>query len=187
MERSYREILTQIGEDPEREGLKRTPARAAESIRFLTRGYQEDVDALLEGAVFEEAHDDLVLVRNIEFYSMCEHHMLPFFGQAHVAYLPKGRIIGLSKIARVVDVFSQRLQVQERMTRQISDALERAIQPRGVAVVVEARHLCMMVRGVQKQNAVMVTSRLSGEFRDDPRSRAELFSLLGVARTGSEP
>jgi GTP cyclohydrolase IA len=178
LEDNYREILRAIGEDPDREGLLRTPARAAEALQYLTGGYREDVDALICDAVFEEKADDLVLVRNIEFHSLCEHHLLPFFGHAHVAYLPDGRIIGISKIARLVDIFARRLQVQERMTREIAEALEGALSPRGVAVVVEARHLCMTMRGVAKQDAEMVTSHLSGAFRDDAKSRSEFYSLL---------
>lgn len=178
MEDHYREILRAIGENPAREGLVKTPDRAAEALRYLTSGYREDADALMRGAVFEEKSDDLVLVRDIEFYSLCEHHLLPFFGHAHVAYIPDGRIMGLSKIARLVDIFARRLQVQERMTREIAEALEGALSPRGVAVVVEARHLCMSMRGVAKQDAEMVTSHLSGAFRDDARSRAEFYTLL---------
>lgn len=181
MEGHYREILRAIGEDPDREGLRKTPERAAESLRFLTEGYREDAAALLRDAVFEETSNDLVLVRRIEFFSLCEHHLLPFFGHAHVAYLPNGRIIGLSKIARLVDVFARRLQVQERMTREIGEALDEALQPMGVAVILSARHLCMTMRGVQKQDAEMVTSHLSGVFRDDATARAELYSLIGAA------
>jgi GTP cyclohydrolase I len=178
LEDNYREILRAIGEEPEREGLLKTPERAANALRFLTSGYREDVPALLADAVFEEASDDLVLVRRIEFHSLCEHHLLPFYGHAHVAYLPHGRIVGLSKIPRLVDAFSRRLQVQERMTREIAEALGNALRPRGVAVIVEATHLCMTMRGVCKQDAVMVTSHLSGAFRDDAMARAELYSLI---------
>lgn len=186
MEEHYREILKAIGEDPDREGLKRTPLRAAEAFKFMTSGYEMDAETVLNGAVFHEEYEDLVLLKNIEFFSLCEHHLLPFFGAAHVAYLPGGKIIGISKIARLVNMFSRRLQVQERMTEEIGTAVENAIQARGVAVVVEARHMCMMVRGVQKQNSKMVTSHVSGEFRDNFKSRAELFDLLGVSRTGIE-
>jgi GTP cyclohydrolase IA len=182
LEQLYREILMEIGEDPEREGLASTPRRAAEALRFMTQGYREDVQTLLNKAVFTETYDDMVLVKNIEFYSMCEHHLLPFFGEAHIAYLPGGKIIGLSKIARLVNMFSRRLQVQERMTQQIGKALEEAIQARGVAVILEAKHMCMMVRGVQKQNSLMVTSHVSGEFHSDAATRAEVFNLLGCSR-----
>lgn len=178
MESSYRDLLRAMGEDPNREGLLKTPERAAEAMRFLTSGYREDPEALIREAVFEESSDNLVLVRNIEFHSLCEHHLLPFFGHAHVAYLPKGRIVGVSKIARIVDAFARRLQVQERLTRQIGDALESALNPLGVAVVIEANHLCMTMRGVAKQDAVMTTSHLTGAFRDDAKSRAEFYSLV---------
>lgn len=181
MEDHYREIIRAVGEDPEREGLVRTPRRAAEAFKFMTSGYRMDVETLLNKAVFHEEHDDLVLVKNIEFYSLCEHHLLPFFGQAHVAYLPDGKVIGLSKIARMVNMFSRRLQLQERLTQQIGDALEQAIQPRGVAVMLEARHMCMMMRGVQKQESLMVTSHVSGEFHEDSKTRAEFFDLLRVS------
>ena len=184
LEDHFREILRGVGEDPDREGLLRTPHRAAEAFKFMTQGYEQDVDVLLKNAVFEEEYEDLILVKNIEFYSMCEHHLLPFFGEAHVAYLPKGKIIGLSKIARLVNMFSRRLQVQERLTMQIGQSLENAIEARGVAVVLEAKHMCMMVRGVQKQSSKMVTSHVSGDFRTDSRSRQELFDLLGVSRNG---
>ncbi|HEY3414871.1 MAG TPA: GTP cyclohydrolase I FolE [Armatimonadota bacterium] len=179
MNEHYREILRGIGEDPDREGLLKTPERAAEAMAFLTAGYAENPDALIRDAVIEESSNDLVLVRSIEFHSLCEHHLLPFFGHAHVAYLPQGRIVGLSKVARLVDALARRLQVQERMTRQIAEALESALEPRGVAVVVEARHLCMTMRGVQKHDALMVTSHLSGVFRDDAKSLAEFYSLIG--------
>lgn len=178
MESSYRDLLRGMGEDPDREGLLKTPERAAEAMRFLTSGYAEDPEALIREAVFEEESDDLVLVRDIEFHSLCEHHLLPFYGHAHVAYLPKGRIVGVSKIARIVDVFAHRLQVQERLTRQIGETLDNALDPLGVAVVMEAHHLCMTMRGVAKQDAVMVTSHLTGAFRDDAKTRAEFYSLL---------
>jgi GTP cyclohydrolase I len=176
----YRELIRSVGEDPEREGLLRTPKRAAEAFRFMTSGYEESVEEVLNGAIFHEEYDDLVILKDIEFYSLCEHHLLPFFGVCHVAYLPAGKIIGLSKIARLVNTFARRLQVQERMTAQISHALEEAIQPRGVAVVCEAKHMCMMIRGVQKRDSSMVTSHVSGDFRDDPRTRMELMELLQV-------
>ena len=174
----YREILREIGEDPDREGLSKTPERAANAMAFLTAGYAEDPYSLIRDAVFEETSNDLVLVRSIEFHSLCEHHLLPFFGHAHVAYFPKGRIVGLSKVARLVDALARRLQVQERLTRQIAEALESALEPLGVAVAVEARHLCMTMRGVQKHDATMVTSHLSGVFRDDAMMRAEFYSLI---------
>jgi GTP cyclohydrolase I len=186
LDEHYREILKAVGEDPDREGLLRTPHRAAEAFKFMTSGYDMNVQDLLNKAVFHEEYEDLILLKNIEFYSLCEHHLLPFFGAAHVAYLPAGKIIGISKIARLVNMFSRRLQVQERLTQEIGQALEEVIQARGVAVVIEARHMCMMIRGVQKQNSKMVTSHVSGEFREDFKSRAELFELLGVSQNGLE-
>jgi GTP cyclohydrolase I len=178
MERDYQNLLTEIGEDPQREGLLRTPHRAAEALKFLTRGYQQDVQTLLNNAVFEEDYDDMVVVKDIEFYSLCEHHVLPFFGKVHVGYIPNGKIVGLSKIPRLVDMFSRRLQVQERLTMEIAQALETALNPKGVAVVIEGMHMCMMMRGVQKQNATMVTSHVTGEFRDDRRTRQEFMALV---------
>ena len=176
VEAAYRDILTFVGEDPDREGLQRTPHRVAESLKFLTRGYHQDVDKILNGAVFQEEYDDMVIVKDIEFYSLCEHHLLPFFGKAHVAYIPNGKIVGLSKIPRLVDMFARRLQVQERFTKEIAEALENALQPRGVAVVVEGMHMCMMMRGVEKQEASMITSHVRGAFRDDHRSRQEFMA-----------
>lgn len=178
MKDHYRAIIEEIGEDPEREGLVKTPHRAAESMKFLTRGYHQDVETVLNGAIFEEPYDDMIIVKDIEFYSLCEHHLLPFFGRCHVGYLPNGRIIGVSKIARVVEVFSRRLQVQERLTHQIANALNDAIQPMGVGVVMEAQHLCMMIRGVEKQNSKMITSDVLGRFRSDVRTREEFMRLL---------
>ncbi|HEX3000550.1 MAG TPA: GTP cyclohydrolase I FolE [Armatimonadota bacterium] len=178
MEEYYRKILEEIGEDPEREGLKKTPYRAAEAMKFLTRGYRQDLKDVINGAVFEEPYDDMVIVKDIEFYSLCEHHMLPFFGRCHVGYLPNGRIIGVSKISRLVEMFSRRLQVQERLTHQVAHALQDAIDPLGVGVVMEAQHLCMMMRGVEKQNSKMVTSAVLGSFRSDPRTREEFMRLL---------
>jgi GTP cyclohydrolase I len=166
MQQLVHRMLQLLGEDPEREGLVRTPPRVESSLRWLTRGYGESVDDLVRGAVFEESHESMVLVRDVEIYSMCEHHMLPFFGKAHVAYLPKGKIIGLSKIPRIVDVYARRLQVQERLTDQVADALMRVLEPHGVGVVIEAYHLCMMMRGVEKQNSKTVTSALRGNFLD---------------------
>lgn len=174
-------MLEMLGEDPDREGLRRTPARVEASLRWLTRGYHESVADIVRGAVFEEAHESMVLVRDIEIYSMCEHHLLPFFGKAHVAYLPKGKIIGLSKLPRVVDVFARRLQVQERLTDQVADAVMEALQPRGVGVVIEAYHLCMMMRGVEKQNSKTVTSALRGCFHEGP-TRDEFLRLVHGGR-----
>lgn len=169
-------MLTELGEDPTRDGLVKTPRRVADAMRFLTRGYHQDPRELIHGAVFEEDCDEMVLVKDIDIFSMCEHHMLPFFGRAHIAYLPSGRVLGLSKLARVAEVFARRLQVQERLTRQIATTLMEELRPRGVAVVVEATHLCMVMRGVEKQNAVTITSSLLGEFKVNPATRAEFFA-----------
>lgn len=177
-----RRVLELLGEDPERETIRRTPARVARALRWLTRGYEMCVADAVGDGVFEEKHESMVLVRDIEIYSLCEHHMLPFFGKAHVAYYPKGHIIGLSKIPRIVDVFARRLQVQERLTDQIADALTDVLQPAGVGVVIEAYHLCMMMRGVEKQNSKTVTSALRGMFRDDPASRDEFLRLAHGGR-----
>jgi GTP cyclohydrolase I len=174
----FRNVLVEIGEDPKREGLAKTPSRAAEALRYLTRGYEQDVKEVLNNAVFTEAYDDMIIVKNIEFSSLCEHHLLPFIGVCHVGYLPAGKIVGLSKIARLVEVFARRLQVQERLTHQIAHAIDEAIAPRGVAVVMEARHLCMMIRGVEKQTSKMVTSAVLGAFREDRRTRGEFMDLL---------
>jgi len=171
------EVLSQLGEDPEREGLKKTPERVAKAYQFLTHGYSQDARAILEGALFEEAYDEMILVKDIELYSLCEHHMLPFYGKAHVAYIPDGRIVGLSKIPRTVEVFARRLQVQERLTMQIRDAIDDVLQPLGTAVVIEARHLCMMMRGAEKQNSMTTTSSMSGEF-EEHRTRAEFMRLI---------
>jgi GTP cyclohydrolase I len=178
LEDLYKQILVEIGEDTEREGLIKTPRRAAEAFKYLTKGYQQNVKDVLNGAVFEETYEDMVIVRDIEFYSLCEHHLLPFFGKAHIAYLPKGKIIGISKLARLVDVFARRLQVQERMTVQIASALQGALHPLGVGVVVEARHMCMMARGVEKQSSQVTTSEMRGAFRSDRRTREEFLTLL---------
>jgi GTP cyclohydrolase I len=174
-----RDLLAELGEDPEREALLRTPARVAESLRFLTQGYGVDVLDVIRDAVYAEPYEEMVLVRDVEVYSLCEHHMLPFYGRAHIAYMPRGRIVGLSKLPRVVDVFARRLQVQERLTTQIAEALDEALHPYGVAVVIEAFHLCMMMRGVQKQNSQTVTSALTGVFRSDPKTRSEFLELIG--------
>ena len=172
-----REMLDALGEDPERQGLIRTPERVAAAMRWLTRGYGETAADVVGDALFEESHDSMIMVRDIELYSLCEHHMLPFFGRAHVAYIPNGRIVGLSKVARVVDVFARRLQVQERLTDQIADALMEILEPQGVGVVIEAAHFCMMMRGVEKQNSRTVTSALRGSFRNDPKTRDEFLRL----------
>ena len=174
----YRELLQSIGEDVNREGLQRTPDRAARSLEFLTQGYRQNLDQIINGAVFESNASEIILVKDIELYSLCEHHLLPFIGRAHVAYLPNGKVIGLSKVARIVDVFARRLQIQENLTTQIAESLMNCLQPSGVAVVVEAKHLCMMMRGVEKQNSVMKTSCLLGTFKDDARTRSEFLSLL---------
>jgi len=175
----YSEVLQQIVPDPQREGLVKTPARVAKSLEFLTEGYGSDPDAILSSAIFNENYRQMVLVKDIEVYSMCEHHLLPFFGKAHVAYIPNGKITGLSKIARVVDCFSRRLQVQERLTMEIRDCIQKALTPMGVAVVIEAQHLCMMMRGVQKQNSVTTTSAFTGIFLKDHRTREEFIHLIG--------
>jgi GTP cyclohydrolase I len=177
-----REMLEQLGEDPAREGLRHTPPRFEASLKWLTRGYQMSVEDVIGGAVFEEKHESMVLVRDIEIYSLCEHHLLPFFGKCHVAYLPNGKIVGLSKIPRVVEVYARRLQVQERLTDQVAGALMRVLNPLGVGVVVEAYHLCMMMRGVEKQNSKTVTSALRGAFRDDAKTRDEFLRLVHGGR-----
>ena len=173
-----RRMLRELGEDPSREGLVKTPSRVAKAMRFLTQGYRQDPRDVLNGAVFEEVVDEMVVVRDIELYSLCEHHMVPFFGKCHVGYLPKGKILGLSKIPRLVDVYARRLQVQERLTNQIASALFDLLAPRGVGVVIEARHLCMMMRGVEKQNSRAVTSSLLGTFRSDARTRSEFLDFV---------
>ena len=178
MQEEIRNILLQMGEDPEREGLLRTPERVEKSLQFLTRGYSQDLESVIHGAVFEESCDDMVIVRDIEFYSMCEHHLLPFFGKCHIGYIPRGRILGVSKLARVTDMFSRRLQVQERLCRQIAEAIQSVLNPRGIGVVMEAQHLCMLMRGVQKQNSVMTTSAMLGSFRSDESTRAEFLKLI---------
>ena len=178
MQALIRQILVSIGEDPEREGLLRTPERVERSLEFLTRGYRTSVEDILNDAVFEEECDEMVVVRDVELYSMCEHHLLPFIGKVHVAYVPDGRIVGLSKIPRIVEMFSRRLQVQERLTMQVANALDEAIRPKGVGVVIEAAHLCMMMRGVEKQNSKAVTSCMLGRFRSDQRTRAEFLNFI---------
>ncbi len=178
LEELYSDLLREVGEDPTREGLLKTPHRAAEAMEYVTKGYQENLETVVNGAIFHETSDDMVLVRNIEFFSMCEHHLFPFFGFANIAYIPDGKIIGLSKLARITDMFARRLQVQERMTVQIAEAIQEVLQPRGVAVVLEAKHLCMMARGVEKKSSDMVTSHVLGVFRSDHTTRAEFMSLL---------
>ncbi len=173
-----RELLVRLGEEPGREGLLRTPERVQHAMEFLTRGYKQDPDALLKGALFPVSYDEMVIVKDIEMFSLCEHHLLPFFGKVHVAYIPKGKVIGLSKIPRLVDIFSRRLQIQERLTTQIAQSIEKAIQPLGVGVVVEARHLCMMMRGVEKQHSMAVTSHMLGAFRNNMQTREEFLSLI---------
>jgi GTP cyclohydrolase I len=175
---SYHEVLKHIGEDPEREGLLKTPERVAKAMQYLTQGYNQDARAIIESAKFHEDVSEMIIVKDIELYSMCEHHMLPFFGKAHIAYIPNGWITGLSKIARVVDVYARRLQVQERLTTQILDSIKESLNPLGVAVVIEAKHLCMMMRGVQKQNSVTTTSAFSGEFQKNS-TRSEFLKLIG--------
>jgi GTP cyclohydrolase I len=171
-------LLKEIGEDPGRDGLQKTPARVARALGFLTAGYQQDPHAILSAAVFEESYDEMLIVKDIDFYSVCEHHLLPFFGRAHVAYVPDGRIVGLSKLARLVEVYSRRLQVQERLTKEIAAAIDRVLRPKGVAVVLQAQHLCMMMRGVQKQNSYAISSAMIGEFQEDPKTRAEFMQLI---------
>ncbi len=180
LEALVRQQLVEIGEDPDRAGLDHTPLRVAKALDYLTSGYSTSVEEVVNNAIFDaEGAEEMVLVKDIEFYSMCEHHLLPFFGTAHVAYLPNGKIIGLSKIARIVDVFARRLQVQERLTNQVAEALEEVLEPHGVAVVLSGQHLCMMMRGVQKQDSAMITSAMRGTFRSDPRTRAEFLELVG--------
>jgi GTP cyclohydrolase I len=176
----YREVLRRVGEDPDRDGLLQTPARVEKAMAYLTKGYQEDPNQLLRAALFDVDYDEMVIVKDVEMFSLCEHHMLPFFGKVHVAYIPNGKVVGLSKIARLVEVFSRRLQVQERMTRQIADAIQDAIAPQGVGVVIEARHLCMMMRGIEKQNSSTVTSAMVGCFQNK-ETRAEFLSLARPA------
>jgi GTP cyclohydrolase IA len=179
----YRELLIRIGEDPTRDGLLRTPERMEKSMAFLTRGYTMDVNAVLHDALFDVDYDEMVIVKDVEFYSMCEHHLLPFFGKAHVAYVPNGKVVGLSKIPRLVDVFARRLQVQERLTRQVADAITEAINPQGVAVILEAEHLCMMMRGVEKQHSATVTSAMLGVFKTQLQTRNEFLSLVRTRGT----
>ena len=176
---SFHQILEAVGEDVSRQGLRKTPIRAARAFEFLTQGYRQSVADIVNGAIFDSDASEIILVKDIELYSMCEHHLLPFIGRAHVAYIPNGKVIGLSKVARIVDVFARRFQIQENLTTQIADALMETLRPNGVAVVIDAKHLCMMMRGVEKQNSVMKTSCLLGSFKDDARTRSEFLSLLG--------
>jgi len=178
LESVFQDLLVAIGEDSEREGILKTPRRAAEAWRHLMRGYEEDIRKVINGAVFEEKYSEMVIVKNIDFFSMCEHHLLPFYGRAHIAYIPNGKIIGLSKLPRIVELFSRRLQVQERLTQQIADTIQEVLEPDGVAVVMEARHLCMIMRGVEKQNSVATTSAMLGVFRESDRTRSEFLSLI---------
>ena len=178
MQQQIRDILVEIGEDPEREGLLDTPKRVEKSLKFLTRGYRQTLEEVVNGALFEAESDDMVIVRDIEFFSMCEHHMLPFFGKCHVGYIPKGKILGVSKVARIVDMFARRLQIQERLTRQNSGALMEILGAEGVGVVMEARHLCMQMRGVEKQHSVMTTSSMVGSFRRELATRNEFTRLI---------
>ena len=178
LEDAYSQLITGLGEDPHRPGLQDTPQRAAKALRYLTQGYQQSLDTLVNHAIFPSSTDEMVLVKDIEFYSLCEHHLLPFFGKAHIAYLPSGKVIGLSKIARIVDMFARRLQIQEELTREIAEAILTVTEARGVGVVLEARHLCMMMRGVEKQASSMKTSVMLGGFRNDGRTRDEFLSLI---------
>ena len=171
-------VIKELGEDPTRDGLQKTPQRVAKALRFLTKGYREDPVEILNDALFEVSYDEMVLVKDVDFYSLCEHHMLPFFGRVHVAYIPNGKVVGLSKVPRLVGMLARRLQVQERFTMQIAETLQQALSPRGVAVVCESIHLCMMMRGVEQQNAFAITSSLKGAFQDDPKTRAEFMELI---------
>lgn len=177
-EELVREMLVRLGEDPEREGLLRTPERVHKAFQFLTRGYNEDPEALLKNALFTVTYDEMVIVKDVEVFSLCEHHVLPFFGKVHVAYIPNGKVIGLSKIPRLIEIFSRRLQIQERLTTQIAETIQKVVQPQGVGVVIEARHLCMMMRGVEKQHSAAVTSSMLGCFRDEQETRTEFLSLI---------
>ncbi|MBM4270271.1 MAG: GTP cyclohydrolase I FolE [Deltaproteobacteria bacterium] len=183
MEKAFEEILRAIGENPEREGLVKTPQRCTRAYAEMTRGYHEDPEAIINGALFTEEYSEMIIMKDIDFFSMCEHHMLPFFGKTHIAYLPKGKIVGISKLARIVDVFARRLQVQERMTTQVAQLLMEKLRPEGVAVVVEAEHLCMRMRGVEKQNSYVVTSAMFGVFREKQETRDEFMNLIGHRRS----
>ncbi len=180
MQNIIKNLLVEVGEDPGREGLINTPKRVAKAYEFLTSGYNKDIEEVLNGAIFNEKYDEMVLVKDIDFYSMCEHHLLPFFGKVHVAYIPNGKIIGLSKIPRIVEIFARRFQVQERMTQQIADTINKFIEPKGVAVVTEANHMCMMMRGVEKQNSSATASAVHGVFQEDARTRTEFLNLIST-------
>ena len=180
MEKLIENMLEELGEDPMRQGLRKTPARVAETLKFLTKGYSENVEELLKDALFDVQHDEMVIIRNIEVYSLCEHHLLPFFGKCHVGYLPTSKVIGLSKVIRLVELFARRLQVQERLTQQIAHTIQEQANPQGVGVIIEAQHLCMMMRGVEKQNVKVTTSTLLGKFRQDQRSRMEFLNLVRI-------
>ena len=183
-EELVREMIVRLGEDPEREGLTRTPERVHRAYQHLMKGYKEDPEAMLKKALFTVTYDQMVIVKDVEMFSLCEHHMLPFFGKVHVAYIPNGKVIGLSKIPRLVDIFSRRLQIQERLTTQIAETIQKAIQPQGVGVVIEARHLCMMMRGVEKQHSAAVTSSMLGCFREEQETRTEFLSLIRQRTNG---
>ena len=174
----YKKIIKDIGEDPAREGLLDTPKRAARAMEYLTRGYRQTLDEVVNNAIFDSENDEMIVIKNIELYSLCEHHLLPFIGKCHVAYIPTGKVIGLSKIARIVDMFARRLQIQENLTKQIADTVMEVIEPSGVGVIIEAQHLCMMMRGVEKQNSMMTTSMMLGSFRDHDRTRSEFLRLV---------
>jgi GTP cyclohydrolase I len=184
MKRHVRALLAGLGEDPDREGLVQTPERVEKALRFLTQGYHQDPEALLNKALFTVSYDEMVIITDIDVFSLCEHHLLPFYGKAHVAYLPKGKVVGLSKVPRLVDMFARRLQVQERLTVQIAEAIRDKVKPRGVGVVIEAMHFCMMMRGVEKQNSVAVTSCMLGSFRDQVQTREEFLSLIKRGKAG---
>ena len=178
-----KQLLVELGENPDREGLLQTPHRVAKAWGFLSQGYRQDIKTLINNAVFEEEYDQMVLVKDIEFYSMCEHHLLPFFGSAHIAYIPNGKIIGLSKIPRILDMFARRLQVQERMTQEVATMLDDTLKPKGVAVILEAQHMCMQMRGVEKKNSYMSTSAMLGTFRDDNKTRKEFLDIIKLNKT----
>ena len=177
-----KQLLEEIGEDPSREGLLKTPSRVSKAWNFFSGGYNQDLDKIINNAVFNEDATDMVVVRDVEFFSLCEHHLIPFFGRAHVAYLPNGRVIGLSKIPRIIDMFSRRLQVQERLTRQIAETVKEILDPIGVAVIMEGQHMCMQMRGVEKQNSLTTTSSMLGKFRESDRTRSEFLSIIGLNR-----
>lgn len=178
MENAFTQIIAAVGEDPQRPGLRDTPKRAAKAMQFLCKGYKEDLQTVVNGAIFPSDNDEMVIVKNIELYSLCEHHLLPFIGKAHVAYLPNGSVLGLSKVARIVDMFARRLQIQENLTKEIADAIQQVTGARGVGVVIEAQHMCMMMRGVEKQNSQMKTSIMLGRFRESPQTRSEFLTLI---------